>query len=37
MLSMLLLGDWISYYVSLLYHQDPTPVDMVEDLKKALT
>ncbi len=33
---MLLLGDWISYYLALEYGQDPTPVDMVEDLKKAL-
>ncbi|MFA5986904.1 MAG: bifunctional phosphoglucose/phosphomannose isomerase [Parcubacteria group bacterium] len=30
------LGDWISYYLALAYGQDPTPVDMVEDLKKAL-
>lgn len=37
MFSILLLGDWMSYYLSLLYQQDPTPVDMVEDLKKALT
>jgi glucose/mannose-6-phosphate isomerase len=32
----LLLGDWISYYLALSYGQDPTPVDMVEDLKKML-
>ncbi len=30
------LADWISYYLALEYKQDPTPVDMVEDLKKAL-
>jgi len=30
------LADWISYYLALKYGQDPTPVDMVEDLKKAL-
>jgi len=30
------LADWISYYLALEYDQDPTPVDMVEDLKKAL-
>lgn len=30
------LGDWTSYYLALAYGQDPTPVAMVEDLKKAL-
>ncbi len=30
------LADWISYYLALEYKQDPTPVDMVEELKKAL-
>lgn len=34
--STLLLGDWVSYYLALEYGQDPTPVDMVEDLKKQL-
>jgi glucose/mannose-6-phosphate isomerase len=32
----LILGDWISYYLALEYKQDPTPVKMVEDLKKML-
>lgn len=32
----LILGDWISYYLALAYKQDPTPVRMVEDLKKML-
>ena len=32
----LLLGDWTSYHLALEYGQDPTPVDMVEDLKKDL-
>ena len=32
----LLLGDWVSYYLAIEYGQDPTPVDMVEDLKKEL-
>lgn len=36
MFSTLLFGDWVSYYLALTYGQDPTPVDMVEDLKKAL-
>lgn len=34
--STLALGDWASYYLALAYDQDPTPVDMVEDLKKML-
>jgi glucose/mannose-6-phosphate isomerase len=34
--STLILGDWISYYLALEYGQDPTPVDMVENLKKLL-
>lgn len=36
MFGALLLGDWASYYLALNYGQDPTPVDMVEDLKKKL-
>lgn len=36
MFSSLLLGDWISYYLALAYDQDPTPVKMVEDLKKSI-
>lgn len=30
------LADWTSYYLALEYGQDPTPVDMVEKLKKIL-
>jgi glucose/mannose-6-phosphate isomerase len=30
------LSDWTSYYLALEYGQDPTPVDMVEELKKIL-
>ncbi|MBT3355915.1 bifunctional phosphoglucose/phosphomannose isomerase [bacterium] len=35
-LNVFILGDWISYYLAYEYKQDPTPVDMVEDLKKKL-
>lgn len=35
-LGTLVLGDWVSYYLALEYGQDPTPVEMVEDLKKKL-
>lgn len=31
------LSDWTSYYLALEYKQDPTPVDMVEKLKKILS
>lgn len=34
--STMLLGDWAAYYLALAYGQDPTPVEMVEDLKKKL-
>lgn len=34
--STLLIGDWASYHLALKYNQDPTPVQMVEDLKKLL-
>jgi glucose/mannose-6-phosphate isomerase len=35
-LNCLVLGDWASYYLALEYGQDPTPVEMVEELKKKL-
>ena len=34
--SAILLGDWASYYLALLYGVDPTPVAIIEDLKKQL-
>jgi len=34
--SAVILGDWISYYLALSYGQDPTPVVMVENLKRKL-
>ncbi|KKQ41412.1 MAG: Bifunctional phosphoglucose/phosphomannose isomerase [Candidatus Levybacteria bacterium GW2011_GWB1_37_8] len=36
MFSSVSLADWTSYYLALEYGQDPTPVDMVESLKKIL-
>jgi len=35
--SSLLIGGFNSYYLALEYGSDPTPVDMVEELKKLLT
>lgn len=34
--SSITIADWTSYYLALEYGQDPTPVEMVEDLKKIL-
>lgn len=36
MFSSISIADWASYYLALSYNQDPTPVDMVEELKKIL-
>lgn len=36
MFSSVMLGDFASYYLAIAYGQDPTPVDMVEKLKKLL-
>jgi glucose/mannose-6-phosphate isomerase len=35
--SCISIADWTSYYLALEYGQDPTPVDMVEKLKKVLS
>jgi len=35
-LSTLLLGDWISYYLALANEINPTPVDMVEEFKEKM-
>lgn len=34
--SSITIADWASYYLALAYNQDPTPVEMVEELKKIL-
>ena len=34
--SSIYLADWTAYYSALLLGIDPTPVDMVEDFKRAL-
>jgi len=34
--SVIHLGDWASYYLALLYRIDPTPVAVIESLKKQL-
>jgi glucose/mannose-6-phosphate isomerase len=37
MLSLIHLGDFVSYYLAVLNGVDPTPVDVIEQLKKSLT
>lgn len=36
LLSLIYLGDYVSVYLAMLSVTDPTPVDAIEDLKKAL-
>ncbi len=36
LLSLSYLGDWSSYYLALLYGVDPTPVPLIEEIKKRL-
>lgn len=35
--SLVYLGDYVSYYLALLYGIDPTPVEIIEKLKRNLT
>lgn len=36
MMSLLLLGDWVSYYLALLHGRDPMPVAIIDELKWRL-
>ncbi len=36
MFSLIQLGDFASYYLAVLNEVDPTPVEVIESLKKAL-
>lgn len=36
LMSLVFLGDWVSYYLALLYETDPTPVEAIEYLKKQM-
>lgn len=36
MMSLVLFGDWVSYYLAILNETDPTPVKVIESLKKRL-
>jgi len=37
MMSLLLFGDWVSYYLAMLYGIDPTPVEAIDYLKQSLS
>ncbi len=37
MMSLVFLGDWVSYYLAILYQTDPTPVKVIDYLKKRLS
>jgi glucose/mannose-6-phosphate isomerase len=36
MFSLVVLGDWVSYYLAILHRQDPTPVAVIDELKGRL-
>ncbi len=36
-MGLVYLGDWVSYYLALLYQVDPTPVKVIDYLKKRLS
>ena len=37
MMSLIFLGDWVSYYLAILYKIDPTPIKAIDYLKKRLS
>jgi glucose/mannose-6-phosphate isomerase len=37
MMSLVVLGDWVSYYLAMLYGSDPTPVKSIDYFKKRLS
>ena len=36
LLSLIAIGDWTSFYLAILYEQNPTPVGRIEELKRRL-
>ena len=36
LLSLVTIGDWTSFYLAILYEQNPTPVERIEELKRRL-
>jgi glucose/mannose-6-phosphate isomerase len=37
MMNSILLGDYASYYLAMLYEINPSPVEIIDYLKKALS
>jgi glucose/mannose-6-phosphate isomerase len=37
MMSSILMGDYMSYYLAILYEINPSPVEIIDYLKKALS
>jgi len=37
LLSLSYLGDWVSFYLAILYSRDPTPVPLIDELKARLS
>ena len=37
MFSLIQLGDFVSYYLAILHEVDPTPVEVIDMLKAALS
>jgi glucose/mannose-6-phosphate isomerase len=37
MMGLIYLGDWVSYYLAMINETDPTPVKVIEYLKKRLS
>jgi len=36
MFSLLQFGDYVSYYLALAYGEDPTPIEILNELKRLL-
>lgn len=36
MFSLLQFGDYVSYYLALAYGEDPTPIEVLDELKRLL-
>jgi glucose/mannose-6-phosphate isomerase len=37
MFSLIVLGDWVSFYLAMLTEVDPTPIPSIDRLKAALS
>jgi glucose/mannose-6-phosphate isomerase len=37
MMGLIYIGDWVSYYLAMINETDPTPVKVIEYLKRRLS